>query len=437
MSKLVSVIGPVGTRSGYGSHTRDIVLSLLDLGYDVKTLPTRWGNTPQNALSMTDERDKRIIKTLSHDGRLDRQPDIHFHVSIPTEFQQVGKINIGVTAGVEWTVPNPNWVDAMNRMDLNIVPSQFVKNVLGNSKFDKNDDKGNKTGEVTCTKPIEVLFEGYDESIYKKTDMFSQGIADELGKIKEDFAFLFTGHWLPGPLGHDRKDVASLIKCFIETFKNSDKMPALVLKTSQGTNSPVDKYNLFKKIEEVKNNCNYEKAPSVYLLHGEFTDVEMNELYNHPKIKSMVSFTKGEGFGRPLLEFTTTGKPIIASNFSGHIDFLDSTMCALINGALQDVHKESIPKDYMFDGAKWFQVDFNQATHFLKDVYKNYDKWLTKSYGQKALSEQYFTLSKMTEQLGEILKPIEEKIPQHVSVNLPKLKKVGDNKVKLPKLKKV
>ena len=34
MSKLVTVIGPVGTRSGYGSHARDIVISLLDLGYE-------------------------------------------------------------------------------------------------------------------------------------------------------------------------------------------------------------------------------------------------------------------------------------------------------------------------------------------------------------------------------------------------------------------
>ena len=49
MSKLVTVIGPVGTRSGYGSHSRDIVLSLLDLGYDVKTLPIRWG---QHSLRM-------------------------------------------------------------------------------------------------------------------------------------------------------------------------------------------------------------------------------------------------------------------------------------------------------------------------------------------------------------------------------------------------
>ena len=103
MSKLVSVIGPVGTRSGYGSHARDIVLSLLDLGYDVKTLPIRWENSSK-CFWIDKKRDKRIIDTLVSTNRLDRQPDIHFHVSVPVEFQQVGKFNIGVTAGVEWTL---------------------------------------------------------------------------------------------------------------------------------------------------------------------------------------------------------------------------------------------------------------------------------------------------------------------------------------------
>ncbi len=435
MSKLVSVIGPVGTRSGYGSHARDIVISLLDLGYEVKTLPIRWGNTPQNALDENDERDKRIIKTLSVDGRIEKQPDIHFHVSVPTEFQAIGKVNIGVTAGVEWTLPNPQWVDAMNRMDLNIVSSQFVKTVMGSSTFDKADDKGNKVGQIKCNKPIEVLFEGYDESIYKKTDEYSESLVNELSSIKEDFAYLFTGHWLPGPFGHDRKDVASLIKTFIETFKNSDNPPALVLKTSRGTFSPIDKYDLIKNVEEVKAQCNFNTAPPIYLLHGELSDIQMNELYNHPKIKAMVSFTKGEGFGRPLLEFSTTGKPIIAPNFSGHVDFLDKEMSAMLPGALTEVHEASIPKDYRFKGAQWFQVDFSAGSHFLKDIFTNYDKWLTKSYAQKISNEQ-FTLNKMTEKLGELIKPYTENIPEHVAVNLPKLQKKDDS-LKLPKLKKV
>ena len=438
MSKLVSVIGPVGTRSGYGSHARDIVISLLDLGYDVKTLPIRWGITPQNALDKNNERDKRIIDTIVLDGNLERQPDIHFHVSVPVEFQRVGKFNVGITAGVEWTVPNPEWIEAMNTMDLNIVPSEFVKNVMKENIFDRKDNQGNAVGKLTNDKPIEVLFEGYDETIYKKTDEFSKSLVDEMSAIKEDFCFLYAGHWLPGPFGEDRKDTASLIKLFIETWSNVDNAPALVLKTSAGTFSPPDKYDLMKRIESIRNtqtNVPREQQPSIYLLHGELSDIEMNELYHHPKIKAMVSLTKGEGFGRPLLEFSTTGKPVIATNFSGHVDFLDKDVSILLGGELQEVHKDAIPEQYRFQGAMWFKADYSQAKFAMQQVHSKYKKYLTNGYAQKQVSTQ-FTLNNMTKKLGEILKPYEEQMTEHVGITLPKLKKI-DSKLKLPKLKKV
>ena len=64
------------------------------------------------------------------------------------------------------------------------------------------------------------------------------------------------------------------------------------------------------------------------------TDSEINQLYNHPKVKAMLSFNKGEGFGRPLLEFTTTGKPVIASNWSGQLDFLNKDFATSISGEI-------------------------------------------------------------------------------------------------------
>ncbi len=439
MSKLVSVIGPIGTRSGYGSHARDIVISLLDLGYEVKSLPIRWGVTPQNALDKNNERDKRIIDTIVDSNRLDRQPDIHFHISVPIEFQQVGKFNVGITAGVEWTVPNPDWVHAMNTMDLNIVPSEFVKSVFTQNVFDRTDDAGRQIGKLQCEKPVEVLFEGFDENIYKKTEEFSKSLVDEMSYIKEDKCFLYVGHWLPGPYGEDRKDTAALIKLFIETWSNKKDAPALVLKTSTGTFSPPDKYALMQKIKDIRTNHSngvpIEKQPNIYLLHGELSDIQMNELYNHPKIKSMISLTKGEGFGRPLLEFTTTGKPMIVSNFSGHVDFLDPDLSLLLGGELQDVHNDAIPEKYRFKGSQWFKVDYAQAKFAMVQVHTKYEKYLTKAYAQKQVSSQY-TLDAMTKKLGEILKPYEEKMSEHVGINLPKLKKVND-KVKLPKLKKV
>lgn len=64
----------------------------------------------------------------------------------------------------------------------------------------------------------------------------------------------------------------------------------------------------------------------------------MNALYNDTKIKSMVSFTKAEGFGRPLLEFTTTGKPVIAPHYSGPADFLHKEYITELPGGLTPIH---------------------------------------------------------------------------------------------------
>jgi hypothetical protein len=174
----------------------------------------------------------------------------------------------------------------------------------------KWDSKTNqKIGTLQLDKPVEVLFEGLDTAIYKHTTKIHDSINEQLSQVKENFAFLFVGHWLRGDLGHDRKDVGMLIKTFAETFKNkaSHNKPALVLKTSHAGFSIMDRDEILKKIQILLEPYGT-KAPSVYLLHGDLTDEEMNSLYNHSKIKAMVSFTKGEGFGRPLLEFTATGK---------------------------------------------------------------------------------------------------------------------------------
>ena len=61
---------------------------------------------------------------------------------------------------------------------------------------------------------------------------------------------------------------------------------------------------MLNKINNLKSQTNG-KCPNIYLVHGDFTDDEMNQLYNHPKVKVHVSFTHGEGFGRPLLELVS------------------------------------------------------------------------------------------------------------------------------------
>ena len=442
MSKpLCLVTAPVATRSGYGAHSRDICRALIKLDrYDLKIWNVRWGNTPMNALIKDDPNDKVIIDKLIDNPNLPKQPDIHIHIVIPNEFQPLAKYNIGITAGLEMTVCPPQWIEGMNRMNMNIVPSTFVKNIMSAIGYDVQDEQTKqKKGELKNEKPIEVLFEGTDTNIYKKTNEFSKELVDEMKKVDNTFNFLYVGHWLAGGLGKDRKDTGMLLKVFFETFKNMKKQPGLIMKTSGAGFSVLDREDILKKIEEIKHSVGG-KLPNVYFFHGDFTDDEMNQLYNHPKVKVHITLTHGEGFGRPLLEATISQKPVIAPNWSGHVDFLTKNLAVLLDGELQNVEKGAVPDDMLTEGAQWFTVNYQQASVVMKDIYKNYRKYTLNAKKLGLVNRSKFSLDAMAQKLGKILDKYVPEFPKEVQLNLPKLKKVGSSetpKIKLPKLKKV
>ena len=442
MKPLCLVTAPVATRSGYGAHSRDICRALIKLDrYDVKIWNVRWGNTPVNALHTDDPNDKIIIDRLIPTPDLPKQPELHIHIVVPNEFQPIAKYNIGITAGLEMSVVPPKWLEGMNRMNMNIVPATFVKKVMEDCKFDIHDDKTNsKVGELKSEKPIEVLFEGADTNIYKKTTEFSKDFLDEMKNVEESFNFLYVGHWLQGNLGEDRKDTGMLVKVFLETFKNMKKKPGLIMKTSGAGFSVLDREDILNKIEAIKEGVDGD-LPNVYFLHVDLSDAEMNGLYNHPKVKAHVSFTHGEGFGRPLLEASLSGKPVIASNWSGHVDFLPKNLSILLDGSLSEVKKGAIADDFKVDGQKWFVVNYTQAVAVLKDVYKSYKKYTFNAKKLATINKSKFSLDAMTRQLGKILDKYVPEFPEEVKLELPKLKKVGSTdepaKVQLPKLKKV
>ena len=435
------VTAPVATRSGYGAHSRDICRALIKLDrYDVKIWNVRWGNTPMNALIKDDPNDQMIIERLLSEPKLQKQPDVHIHIVIPNEFQLIGKYNIGITAGLEMTACPAEWVQGMNRMDLNIVPSFFVKEVMENLNFDiKNDQTEEVTGVLRNEKPLEVLFEGTDTNIFKKTNEFSKQLVDEMKNVKESFNFLYVGHWLQGALGEDRKDTGMLVKVFLETFKNMKKKPALIMKTSGATLSVLDRETIIQKLEAIRAEVKGD-LPNIYLVHGDFTDEEMNELYNHPKVKAHVTFTHGEGFGRPLLEATISQKPVIAPNWSGHLDFLPKSSAVLLNGNLEQVKRGSVPDNFYVEGSQWFTVNYQGASMVLKDMYKNYNQHTLNAKKLGVVNKSKFSLDAMTKKLGNLLDKYVPEFPKQVKLELPKLKKTSSKepeKLKLPKLKKV
>jgi len=441
MTKPFIVIqGPVATRSGYGNHTRDLATALICQDkYDIQIISLPWGTTPMNALESDNPEHIEIGKRIARQN-IDRQPDVFIQVSVPNEFQKVGKYNIGVTAGIETTAVNHEFIQGANKMDLLVVTSEHSKKGFTDISYDAIDNKTKqKTGVLKLEVPVKVLFEGLDLSMYCKTSDIEPTIVNELKHIKNDFCYLFVGHWLKGDIGQDRKDIGMMIKAFCEAFKKkaAKNRPALILKTSHATFSIKDRDAITDKIQQIVAQYG-DKMPEIYLLHGDLSDKEMNSLYNHPKVKAMVSFTKGEGFGRPLLEFSITGKPVIASNWSGHVDFLNPDYCVMLPGNLTDVHRSAADKMIMKE-TKWFTVDYGVAAATLQDVVKNYKTYLTRSRKQTQYVKDNFSLERMSEIFKNIVDEGLKGVPEHVGLKLPKLKKVNTEapKLKLPKLKKV
>ena len=294
-------------------------------------------------------------------------------------------------------------------------------------KFEARNNQTNELiKEVKLEKPIEVLIEGANLEVYKpKKSTF------DLSQIKEDFAFLFVGHWMHGNIGHDRKNVGHMIQLFLEAFKNKKNTPALILKTSISGGSYMDRKEILKRINQIKSSIQgYKTLPNIYLVHGEMSDEDMNELYNHNKIKAMVSLTKGEGFGRPLLEFSLTKKPIIATNWSGHIDFLNKEFTTLLPGKLHNLDDSSVVENMLMKEFQWFGVDSQSAYTSLRDMFFNYNDYKEKGIRQAFYSKSKFNFQIMVEQLKEYTNQYIPDFPKPIKLKLPNLKKIS-----LPKIK--
>jgi len=410
MRKVV-IASPVATQSGYGHHAREIITNIIEqrgTEWDVKLVSLPWGHTPMTYPISVDLQ-LRIIPLP-----LQSQPDIWIQISVPTELQAVGKYNIGVTAGTEGNICPPEWIDKLNAMDLVIVPSEFTKTV-----FEETAKQSNKL----LTTKIEVVPEYFDETVYTNNQ-----VADlkELDSIEESFAFLSVGHWLQGQAGEDRKNISGLIHCFFNTYKDKKDAPALILKTSGATYSIMDRMEIEDRIKQLRAMFNTSKLPNIYLVHGELTDDEMNSLYNHPKVKAMVSFTKAEGFGRPLLEFSTTGKPIIAPHYSGQVDFLKKDFICALPGTQTPIHPTA-QNEFLINGATWFTPDYSYAGKMMQEIQKNYKKWLELGKRQRYFVNSTFTKTAVAAVYERVLNIVDdgiESIPKPVELKLPKLKKL-------------
>jgi glycosyltransferase involved in cell wall biosynthesis len=446
MSKPMCVIqSPLETRSGYGDMARDIIRHIIDLDlYDVKLVSLPWGATPMNALdAVTDA--ELISRIVQPPIQLERQPELFIQISVPNEFQPMGKYNIGITAGIETTLISVPWIEGCNRMNVIWTISEHSKQVILSTQAEERSPDGAVISAKKVTVPVEVLHNCVHTDVFKKiaSNEIAESINDMMIDVKEKFAYLFVGHWLKGNMGEDRKNVGILIKVFCETFKqvSSVHKPALILKTSGAGFSILDREDILSKIKQVRGSVGA-GCPSVYLIHGELTEAELNGLYNHPKVKVHVSFTKGEGFGRPLLEATMSQKPVIASAWSGHLDFLNPEESILIPGELRPVEPGAVWENVIIPQSSWFNVDTNAAANALMWTFRKYDQFVLQAKKLAAKNRERFSYDAIKKKTAELLEKYVPKMATQLQVTLPQLKKIGGTspvpvEFSLPTLKKM
>ncbi len=414
--------------SGYGQRSRHLVWSLFDLmreDYDIKILSQRWGNCPDGLLDPNNPKDKEILDHIVPPNvGLAKQPDVFIQVSVTNEVpdQKIGKYaNWIFSAGTEGDIYPSHALQGLNRSDLAIFSSQFGKEVACKTTFNQHaEHTGNKIGELKFNGKATVLFEGVDTSVYKRLEQSKF----DLSMITESFCFITTAHVLQGfQQMQDRKNLGALIKIFLETFKNKPVKPALILKSSLAGYSILEEQQLLDQIDGFRKTVNSKDLPNIYLVHGNLSDDELNEMYNHPKVKAFV-LCSNEGYGRPFLEFSAgTSKPIITSPYSGQVDFLHKEFNIFVGGNLHNVEKPG-QNDFIIEGSKLFRPDPYQLSQALDEVYKNYDNYITMGKRQGHRSRTDFSLEKMTESLKNIIAEHLPVIPKQVSIKLPTLKRV-------------
>ena len=344
---------PVLNRSGYGLTSDAIFHSLYTYPlFQVTVLPTAWGScAPRLSPSPYDA----LIRGSFPKQREIPQPHILVSNTIPYMSKPVGTMfNINYCAGLETDKCPDMFMKGVNQWNLNIVGSNFAKAGYLNSNT-----------KPSC--PIEVVNFGVDTNAYKMTSTENPEVERAMAEVKENQCFLFVGQITSPHLFGDRKDMSNLIKTFCETFKGKADKPALIVKTGGTVYSAADRNYTLERIQVVKQMVPNNDV-NVYLIHGELNDEEMNALFNHKRIIAHVSFTHSEGYGLPLLQGSLSGKPVIASNWSGHLDFLPEDKAILLKGKVEQIPPYCASEFFLAE-SKWFNVDYEAAKETLTKFY--------------------------------------------------------------------
>lgn len=378
MKKRVLIVAPAFSATGYGEHARFVLRSLKqhEDKLELFLVPTRWGmggeiTTHDEEYLWMQSLVRKQEEYLATEGQ---KFDASVQVDVPTGFQRLSPLDIGVTAGIEADKMVPEWANAIQKMDKIVTPSEFAKNVIVDTKFAVHDNFLNKTvGEhgIDVTKtPVEVVH--YPVKLIQPEPL-------EL-KLSTTFNLLTCVQWGP------RKAAHLTIDAFYRAFRD-DPNAGLIVKTFGINGSKLDRERTMNAVRNTVEHFRGKEGAKckVYLLHGNLSEGQMTTLYR--MVDGYVTTTHGEGFGLPIFEAAYNECPVIATDWSGHLDFLcvdesvnkygketpgkKRKMFLPVQYALGEVPPEQVAEKMFRPDAKWAYVNPNSVVTRMKDLKKD------------------------------------------------------------------
>jgi glycosyltransferase involved in cell wall biosynthesis len=323
------------TLSGYGVHARQVARWLFEqedkLELDITVEPLNWGHT--GWLTDVEAEDGLVGRVLQASENTKPFYDVTIQLQLPNEWNpMLGAFNIGITAGVETDRCNPSWIDAVNQMNLVVVPSEFTKHSFLNS------------GKVVTD--LVVIPEAFVDEVLEQ-----DSCSVELN-LPTKFNFLVFGQVTGNNPENDRKNLAYTFKWLAEALADRPDV-GVIVKSNLARNTKIDRLactNMFSKlVEEIKKG----PGPRFYLLHGNMKNKEVVGLFKHPSVKALVSLTHGEGFGLPILEAAACGIPVIAPDWSGHMEFMKHGRFLKVEHKIGPIHETRVDNNIFIPGAQW------------------------------------------------------------------------------------
>jgi len=376
--KKVIFRGPALTQSGYGVHSRQVAKWLLSRNdIDVKFLLTPWGDTPWILDRNKDE--GLVSKIMERTVGPDYKADVSFQLQLPNEWDStLCKTNIGITASVETDVANPSWVLDCNKMSCVVVPSAHALSSLNNA--------------AELQVPTHIIPESFCEEILSTKKEI------ELPGIETSFNFFLFGQMTGNNPFNDRKNLLFTIKWLCETF-SKDEDVGIIIKTNSGRNTKIDRNIILRNLEGLLKEVRKTQFPKFYLLHGDMSDEDVSAIYRHPKIKALVSLTRGEGYGLPILEAAASSLPVIATNWSGHLEFMKHVKFIGVDYELREIHHSRVDDKIFMKNSKWAEVvesdfkkkvlKFRSAATAPKQWAEEGSKKIIENYSHSAISKLY------------------------------------------------